>query len=208
MKHKRLFLIIVILHSIQCFGQQVQFNNRLAFVIDSLKKEEPTRSAFDMAATEKVASRVAKKNFLLIKKILEKYGFPGYDMVGQKSSDNYCLLVMHSEFALDFQKKALDLLAIQVKNGNANSRSLASLSDIININNGREQLYGTQLEVKDGAYRPKHLADPKNVDERRKTVGIGSLAGYLHDLNAFYNTYKNGPWLNGQISIKKDTLNH
>jgi len=208
MKCRSLVIIVFVLTPKFCLGQQALFNKRLSFVIDSLKKEEPVRSAFDMAPTERAARKVAKKNFPLIKKILEKYGFPGYDMVGQKSSDNYCLLVMHSEFALDFQKKALDLLAIQVKNSNANSRSLASLSDIININDGREQLYGTQLEVKDGAYRPKHLADPKNVDERRKTVGLGSLAGYLHDLNAFYNTYKNGPWLNGQISIKKDTLNH
>ena len=44
---------------------------------------------------------------------------------------------------------------------------------------GKPQEYGTQAIARDGGFQPRNLRDPDRVDERRASVGLGSLAEYL-----------------------------
>ncbi|MGD0701543.1 MAG: hypothetical protein ABSA02_16875 [Trebonia sp.] len=39
--------------------------------------------------------------------------------------------------------------------------------------------YGTQAIARDGRFVPAKLRDPDRVDQRRASVGLGPLAGYL-----------------------------
>lgn len=199
MKHKLLWVIAIVFNPTFCFGQQVQLNTRLSYTIDSLFKSE-LRNAYDLKSTEKEAKKAAKKNFPLVKAILDRYGFPGYSLVGERSSNNYAFLVMYSNFDTDFQKKAFSLLEIQVKNKNANTWRYATLVDLINIEDGKKQIYGTQLKLTDTGYVVKPLIDPANVDTRRKAVGINApLARSLEVANGFYKASKTAPVLNGVI---------
>jgi hypothetical protein len=55
----------------------------------------------------------------------------------------------------------------------------AYLTDRVLLHEGKPQEYGTQAIARDGRFEPRKLRDPDHVDQRRASVGLGSLAEYL-----------------------------
>lgn len=47
-------------------------------------------------------------NYLIISKLFIKYGFLGYDEVGELGSHNFWLLVQHQDKQIDFQERVLE----------------------------------------------------------------------------------------------------
>lgn len=67
-----------------------------------------------------------------------------------------------------------------VSAGSAGPRELAFLCDRTLVNEGREQVYGTQIAgVKDGAPVPWPCEEPERMDERRAEVGIEPFDEYV-----------------------------
>jgi len=54
-----------------------------------------------------------------LNQIFEKYGFVGFDLASENGSNNFWLMVQHSDHVPDFQKKVLEQMKIQVEKGNA-----------------------------------------------------------------------------------------
>ena len=115
----------------------------------------------------------------ILKEILKKYGYPNFDKVGKESSDNYWLCVQHCDQDLKFQKRVLKLMKKEVKNKKANATNFAYLTDRVNINSGKDQIYGTQVTYKDRTAIPKPLKNPRTVNERRKEMGLEPIEDYL-----------------------------
>lgn len=169
------------------FGQTKKLNIELSKLIDSLYMADQRTAEIRPGDSAAAAfQRVIRTNFPIVKTILEKYGFPGYDLTGKESSGNYFLLVQHSDFDLAFQKKALKLMKQQVHNKNASGQNYAYLIDRININEGKPQVYGTQI-IMSGDTKIKPCIDIANLDKRRKSVGLTSIKEYLKKCNdTFY----------------------
>lgn len=56
-------------------------------------------------------------------------------------------------------------------------RHAAYLTDRVAMNEGRPQIYGTQIsDVKDGEGVPWPIADPQQLDARRASVGLPPFA--------------------------------
>lgn len=110
------------------------------------------------------------------------YGYPGFKQVGEKSANNFWLLVQHADANPEFQRQVLKLMLPQVKNKNASPINYAYLTDRVAINSSQPEEYGTQV-VYDGPELgkavPKSLRDPKNVNKRRATIGMEPLENYL-----------------------------
>lgn len=113
-----------------------------------------------------------RSNFPLAKKILNEHGFPGYKMVGKESSGNYFLFVQHSGFGVAFQKQVLPLMKAEIDKNNASGATYAYLVDRINLNEGMEQVYGTQVIMGQSGTRLKACMDTFNLDKRRLAVGL------------------------------------
>ena len=80
-----------------------------------------------------------------------------------------------------------------VKDGKAKGSQLAMLEDRVALHRGDKQIYSTQvMRMGDGDWFLQPLADPDGVDERRKTVGLGTLYRYLcnFDINWDVEAYK------------------
>ena len=61
---------------------------------------------------------------------------------------------------------------------------MALMTDRVrDLKDKKKQLYGTQLEPKDGKLVPKPIEDEANVDARRKELGMPPLAEYLKFVN-------------------------
>lgn len=111
--------------------------------------------------------------------ILDQYGWPGIDCVGNKGSNAAWLLIQHADHDLELQKKGHQLFTQAVKNNNGSANDLAYLTDRILINSGKPQKYGTQLQELNGHLVPKPIEDETTVDQLRKEVGMQPLKEYI-----------------------------
>jgi len=66
-------------------------------------------------------------------------------LVGTDGVRDAWLLAQHADHDLSTQRWALELLSKAVADGEANARHEAYLIDRVRMNEGREQLYGTQM---------------------------------------------------------------
>ena len=189
------------------FGQSHKYNKPLSELIDSLKNADQSPLAMkngDSAA--KAFQQIIRSNFPIVQSIARRYGFPGYSLVGEESSDNYLLLVQHSDFNVPFQKRILKLMKVLVNKGNASGSKYAYLVDRINLNEGKQQVYGTQIIMRQTGTIIKPCIDTLHLDERRKTVGLPPIKEYLKQADAmFYEMNKDRlQKSNNTDSIKKN----
>jgi hypothetical protein len=121
--------------------------------------------------------RVTARNGDRLREIMTEHGWPTQALVGAEASRCAWLIAQHADRQLDVQRKALALLERAVEQGAAGDpegpRQIAFLHDRVLVNEGRRQLYGTQIAgVIDGAPVPWPCEDPENLDRRRTEVGI------------------------------------
>ena len=63
------------------------------------------------------------------------------------------------------------------------------LIDRVNLREGKEQIYGSQLYGNsDGTYYVKDLFDPEYVNQRRKSVGLEPIESYIARWNVVWKT--------------------
>jgi hypothetical protein len=124
-------------------------------------------------------ARVDVGNADRLRAIIDEHGWPGKSLVGEEGAMHAWLLAQHADRQLDFQRRALSLLAVAVERSEATSRQLAYLTDRVRMNEGREQLYGTQIaDVEDGRAVPWPVESPDQLDERRERIGLEPFAEY------------------------------
>ena len=119
---------------------------------------------------------VDHRNTKRMKEIIEEIGWPSISKLSHEGASNAWLLVQHADHDLEFQKKCLTLMKAEPE-GEVSKRDIAYLEDRIAISEGRPQIYGTQFHKNsDGQLEPLPIADPENVDQRRKEMGLETLS--------------------------------
>ncbi|MGW1846082.1 DUF6624 domain-containing protein [Streptomyces sp. NPDC001966] len=112
--------------------------------------------------------------------IMDEYGWPTAELVGEEAASAAWLIAQHADRQLDVQRRALRLMERAVAAGSAGPRELAFLRDRTLVNEGRKQVYGTQIAgVKDGAPVPWPCEEPERMDELRVEVGIEPFDEYV-----------------------------
>ena len=72
--------------------------------------------------------------------------------------------------------------------GEVSTKDIAYLTDRVLLAEGKPQRYGTQfLKDSAGKWVPKTLEDPDHVEERRRAVGLQSLADYARAMSETYD---------------------
>ncbi len=119
-----------------------------------------------------------------IRAILETYGWPGRSLVGEDGCRAAGFVVQHAILDLDLQRRGVELLTEAVAKSEAEPFMLALLTDRVLMQEGKPQIYGTQyIGAEKGGVEPWPIADPETVDERRRAVGLSSLAENTSRLN-------------------------
>ncbi len=119
-------------------------------------------------------------NLLKIRAILDKYGWLGSDLVGEKGNTALFLVIQHADQKT--QETYLPMMREAVKNGKVQGSTLALLEDRVALGQGKRQIYGSQIgqDPETKAYYVSPLEDPDNVDKRRAEVGLEPLAEYVN----------------------------
>jgi hypothetical protein len=159
----------------------IMFKEDQKWRIESQNLYNSKKSEFDEATVNRKMKETDSLNMIQAKVILKKFGFPGYDLVGEGFSNNFWAIVQHCDGDLNFQQQALLLLGKQVKKKNASPRNYALLQDRVLISTGKKQLYGTQVRYnpQTKTAKPFPTQDSARVDIRRKAVGLEPLNEYL-----------------------------
>jgi len=128
---------------------------------------------------------VHRRHNARIRAILEARGWPGRSLVGEDGCRAAGFVVQHAILDLDLQRRGVALLTEAVAKREAEPFMLAMLTDRVLMQEGKAQIYGSQyIGAKEGGVEPWPIADPENVDERRRAVGLPSLAENTARLNA------------------------
>lgn len=136
---------------------------------------------------EKMIEKIDQEHLPRLKAIVEQFGWPGFRTIGAEGADKMWLLVQHCDREIEFQKTCLQLLKGSVAKGDAPKKHLAYLMDRVLVNEGKPQVYGTQVQIIEGKALPRPVEDPDNLDKRRKEMGLGSFADYLLLLKEVYH---------------------
>lgn len=118
-----------------------------------------------------------------LREILDEYGWPTFELVGEDGEDAAWAIAQHSDLDPEFQRYALELLRVAVDASQGSPGNLAYLEDRINVAAGENQNYGTQVGCGDDGPQPATpINDPDAVDDRRVAAGLAPLADYLAEM--------------------------
>jgi hypothetical protein len=144
------------------------------------KTQRKEKSVYSDETIQKRWAEADSINELKAKAIIKKYGFPGYNLVGE-TSNKFWAIVQHCDDDIPFQEHVLILLKKEVDKNNASKANYALLTDRVLANKHQPQIYGTQVNVDPKTHKaaPLPLKHPKEVNKLRKQMGMEPLEKYL-----------------------------
>jgi Family of unknown function (DUF6624) len=150
--------------------------------------DQRAREGFSLQMeSEKVAAiqAIDAKHTARMKAVVAQHGWPGRSLVGDDGAHAAWLLVQHAE--VSFMAQCLPLMDRAVSADEASPTDYAYLLDRVRMNQGKPQVYGTQfISGADGKLGLHPIEDPEHVDERRRAVGLPSMAEYEKKIREVY----------------------
>ena len=133
-----------------------------------------TPAIFPILAMEEKNMKENEKRLL---ELLDKYGWPAASEVTEYAAAGASLIINHTTYEL--RSKYFPMLEESFKKGEAQPLRYAKMQDRILVEEGKKQLYGTQIKFENRLREPYPIKDPEYVDKRRKEIGLGPLSPYL-----------------------------
>jgi len=122
-------------------------------------------------------AQLHNQNAAALNEIIDTIGYPTTSKVGKEASEATWLVIQHAIGQPAFMKKCAGLLEEAVEKNQANPKSLAYLTDRIAVFEGKPQRYGTQFDWdENGVLSPNPADDLNEVNQRRKSIGLNTLA--------------------------------
>jgi Family of unknown function (DUF6624) len=150
--------------------------------------DQRVRQGFGSQMTpEQVAQMQAvdTKHTARMKTIIVEHGWPGRSFVGDDGARAAWLLVQHADAS--FMTQCLPLMENAVSRGEASAKDYAYLLDRVRMKQGKPQVYGTQFTSGgDGKLVLHPIEDAEHVDERRRAIGLPSMAEYEKKIREVY----------------------
>jgi len=110
--------------------------------------------------------------------VLDDYEcWPGWKLVGTDGSEAAWLVAQWAIEDVGLQRRCLEMLEVAVACNDADPVHFAYLADRVCMNDGRDQLYGSQFVLgEDGELEAWPVDDASAVDARRKRLGLPPFA--------------------------------
>lgn len=121
-------------------------------------------------------------NQLEAKRILADYGWPGTSQVGEKANEALFTIVRGG--SLEMKEMCLPPLQKSVEAGDSKAEYQAILEDLILVEKGEKQKYGTYLNVDSNTGKKSlyPVDDKAKVETRRAELGLEPLSDYLQKM--------------------------
>ena len=196
----RLILIFTLLLSMACSNKKKanevstseQKPVNLIAMLDTIwrTEQEPIRLRDSLMNTYGAESKefqeqqeIYKKNHDInerkVKNILDKYGWPTIEMIGEHGNLTICNVIQHSDN--EIRIKYLPMMRQAVKENKLEPQLLVRAEDRIATERGDLQIYGGQMKYypETKSFNVWPVYDPVNIDKRRAEIGLGPIAEHL-----------------------------
>ncbi len=120
-----------------------------------------------------------EENEDMLLNLLDKYGWPTASEVTEYAAAGAALIINHASHEL--RSGYFPMLEEVFKKGEAQPLRYAKMKDRILVEEGKEQIYGTQTKFENMTPVLYPIADSKHVDQRRAKIGLGPLGPYLKE---------------------------
>lgn len=124
------------------------------------------------------------ENEALILGLLDEKGWPANSIVGEAAAYAAGNIVNHGDLAT--RQRYLPMIEAACEAGEADWNDYAQILDRTELELGRPQIYGTQMEQnpQTGLFEPRPMLAPSEVDARRAAKGMEPLQDQLDRFNA------------------------
>ncbi len=169
---------------------QQSFDGQIAAVLYRLaERDQEARQAVSAnpgnSNLDATMRRIDKENTEELRAIVKRFGWPGRSLAGQRGANAAWVVIQHADHDRPFQKQCLKLMEA-APDGEVTKEDVAFLTDRVLLAEGKKQRYGTQFRQAGGRFVPHPIADERNVDALRKTVGLPPLGEYARQLEELY----------------------
>ena len=130
-----------------------------------------------------IQQEIYEKNHIVnerkVKTILDKYGWPTKEMIGEQGNWTICNVIQHSDN--EIRIKYLPMMRKAVKDKKLEPRFLVRAEDRIATEKGELQIYGGQMKYypETKSFNVWPVYDPVNIDKRRAEIGLEPIAEFL-----------------------------
>lgn len=132
---------------------------------------------------------LCRRNAERLNAIIDIIGWPTREVIGGACWAPFWIL-LHAIASPGVMRRGLGLLRAAERRGEVVPLHVALLEDRILTLEGKPQQYGTQIDWDDnGVLNPLPLADPDDVDVRRRAVGLGPLTEEIEAIRAEAQSY-------------------
>jgi hypothetical protein len=196
----RLILIFTLLLAMACSNRKkpnktqtsIQNTEDLIAVLDTIWRTEQEPITLRDSLIEKYGveskevqgqQEIYERNHAInerkVKVILDKYGWPGKDIIGEQGNWTICNVIQHSDN--EIRIKYLPMIRQAVKDKKLHPRFLVRTEDRIATERGDLQIYGGQMKYYPEAksFNVWPVYDPVNIDKRRAEIGLEPISEFL-----------------------------
>ena len=131
------------------------------------------------------ADEADRPNTKRINEIFNKSGFPVVSQVGSDGVKAYVLIMQHSG-DIELRNKSRKGMKRAFKDKVLSANEYTNFVDRLLVDQGRRQIYGANFTSRDGKLVMSPVKDPKNLDKRRKAIGLPPIAEYAKILSEAY----------------------
>lgn len=198
----RILLITALLFTLSCANEQSPESTPsekapvvdLTAILDTIfvTEQTPIRLRDSLmrvhgADSEEVAvqQEIYKKNHAVneekVKAMLEKYGWPDKEMMGENGNLTICNVLQHSDY--EVRVEYIPMMKQAVMDKKLEPGLLARAEDRIATDRGELQIYGGQMKYypETKSFNVWPVFDPENIDKRRAEIGLGTIADHLKE---------------------------
>ncbi|HEY2682265.1 MAG TPA: DUF6624 domain-containing protein [Steroidobacteraceae bacterium] len=150
-------------------------------VIDQQVRDRWIALQGDPAALAEM-QRADAANLAKLRHILHQNGFPTRAMIGSSGVQDAWLLVQHANDD-KLQESVLAQLKPRFRTREISAQDYALLTDRVLRHQGKPQIYGSQFN---DSFELEPTRDMAHLDDRRRAMGLPSMAAYKCMLKAFY----------------------
>lgn len=196
----RLITICILLLALSCSNNKEAPKDQtpkidrasLMLALDSIwtAEQEPLRlrDSFmrkfgDESAEFNQQQAIADKNHVInekkVKNILDTYGWPAEEIIGEQGSLTIANVIQHAP--LEVRQQYLPMMKQAVLEKKLQPRFLVRAEDRIATDLGELQIYGGQMKFypETKTFNVWPIFDPENIDKRRAEIGLGPIAEHL-----------------------------
>jgi len=135
-----------------------------------------TPAIYPILALEEINLKANSEKLLVL---LDKYGWPTASEVTEYAAAGAALIINHTNY--EIRSKYFPMLEKAFKKGEAQPLRYAKMKDRLLVEEGKEQLFGTQWKFENSKRVPHPIEEPELVDKRRAEIGLGPLSVYLKE---------------------------